>query len=367
MRSYQQCVFCVMDTTDPYIHFDSNGRCNHCIKFTAQIQHFKETNRWSEKHLAQIVKRIKQDGHNKKYDCILGVSGGVDSSYVAYQLKQLGLRTLLVHMDNGWDSQPSVANIRNIAHGLEFDYESYVLDWEEFKRLQLAFLRADVIEAETPTDIAIAGCLHRVAAKHRVKYIISGGNIFTEGILPGYWHYNSRDKRYLNDINRKFGNDNLKRFPHFGIFEETYYKFFRKIKMVYIINFFDYDRTTAMQLLEQKLGWQQYGGKHHESLYTKFVQSYLLPVKFAIDYRRATYSSMICSGIMDRETALKNLQSLPYDANNIGAVLKYIALKLGITTDELEKIIARPGKKFNSYKNTDVLLNTIYKIYRKIN
>ncbi len=366
MRNYQQCTYCVMDTTDPDIVFDTNGRCNHCIEFEKQALDFQKTEKWSSKTLEQLIAEIKLSGRNKKYDCVLGVSGGVDSSYLAYQLKQLGLRVLLVHMDNGWDSYASVANIKNMVDILEFDYESYVLDWKEFQQLQLAFLKADVIEAETPTDIAISGCLHKVAAKYNVKYIIGGGNLSTEGILPAHWHYNHKDKKYLTGVNRIFGNPKLKNFPHFGFWEEVYYKVFKGIKMAYVINFFNFEKRQAIELLKDKLNWRQYGGKHHESYFTKFVQAYLLPAKFALDYRRATYSSMICSGQMSREDALNALQKFPYDPATIEEDLTYVAAKLDIDAHSLKAIIRRPAKSYKDYPNADKILQPIYKLYKWI-
>lgn len=355
-----------MDTTDPDIIFDKGGRCNHCLGFEQQAADFKKTERWSNKTLQRLVTQMKNSGKHKKYDCILGVSGGVDSSYVAYQLKQLGLRVLLVHMDNGWNSHAAVANIKNMVDVLNFDYESYVLDWTEFRQLQLAFLKADVIEAETPTDIAIAGCLHQVADKHNVKYIIGGGNLSTEGILPNYWHYNHKDKKYLTGVNRIFGNPKLKKFPHFGFWEEVYYKLYRGIKMAYVINFFNFDKSEAIQLLKEKLNWKQYGGKHHESYFTKFVQAYLLPAKFALDYRKATYSSMICSGQLSREEALTSLQNIPYNPSTLEEELAYVAAKLDIDTNVLKTIIKRPAKSYKDYPNADRILQPVYKLYRWI-
>src|SRR5687768_15825870 len=178
--NYQQCTRCVMDTTDPDIYFDENGYCNHCNRLLSTLNDPSYKARYNEKNLQQLLLQIKRSGRGKEYDCVLGLSGGIDSSYVAYLLKQYGLRTLLVHMDNGWNAEEAVRNMKNIADLLEFDYESFVLDWEEFKDLQLSFLKASVIEADTPTDIAILGALHKVAAKYGVHYIISGGNLATE-------------------------------------------------------------------------------------------------------------------------------------------------------------------------------------------
>src|SRR5215203_4952252 len=214
-RSYQQCTRCVMDTTDLEITFDDRGQCNHCTEFKErreQNYHGKER----DQMLDRLVDKLKRAGSRNEYDCVIGVSGGADSSYLTYLIKQRGLRPLAVHMDNGWNSDKAVLNIKNITRRLQIDYESYVLDWEEFKDLQLAFLKASVPEAETPTDIAIPAALHHVAAKYKIKYVLSAGNLATEGILPRSWHYDAKDLKYFNYIHDTFGSRPLKKFPTFG-------------------------------------------------------------------------------------------------------------------------------------------------------
>lgn len=364
-RDYQQCVRCVMDTTDPDIQFDENGICNLCTEFLRRREEIKEMRKLGPEHLDNVVKRIKTSGKNKKYDALLGISGGVDSCYAAYVLKQLGIRTLLVHMDNGWNSDDATINIRNVAKKLGFDYESYVLDWEEFKDIQLAFLKASVVEAETPTDVAIAGALHRVAAKNGIKFIIGGGNLATEGILPKVWHYNGKDTRYFNYIVKTFGKKKAKKFPNFGFRTEMYYKFGKGIRMIYLLNYVQYNKDEAKKLLVDELGWKDYGGKHHESRFTKFVQSYLLPRKFDLDYRKATLSSQICSGEISREVALEVLKKPIYNEADMEKEKDYIAKKLGITRRELDDIIDLPGKYYYEYPNDEKKLNFIYNIYRK--
>ncbi len=345
-KVYQQCVRCVMDTTDPEIQFDEQGICNHCTDFLIRREEVKAVKKLGTEHLDTIINIIKEKGKGKKYDALLGISGGVDSCYAAWLLKQHGIRTLLVHMDNGWNSDDATINIKKIAKTLEFDYESYVLDWEEFKDIQLAFLKASVPEAETPTDVAIQGALHRVAAKNKISFIISGGNLATEGILPKFWHYNARDTKYFNHIVKKFGTRKVKMFPNFGFKTEIYYKFVKGVKIIYLLNFIDYNKEKAMQLLQEELGWKYYGGKHHESRFTKFVQSYLLPNKFDLDYRKATFSSQICAGEMTREEAIEALKAPLNDEADMEREKEYISKKLSITKDELNWIIALPGKYY---------------------
>jgi hypothetical protein len=257
-------------------------------------------------------------------------------------------------------------NIKNIAKKLNVDYESYVLDWEEFKDLQLAFLKASVPEADTPTDIAILAALHKVAAKYKIKYIISGGNFATEGILPKTWHYNAKDLTYFNHIQKKFGTVKLRKFPTFGFQKEMYYKFIRRIKMVYILNYVPFVKDEAMELLRNELDWKYYGGKHYESKYTGFIQSYYLFEKFGIDYRRATFSSQICTGEITREEALKQLETKPYTDDKAQEEKIYIAKKLGVSIDEFEKILKLPGHYYRHYPNDEKKLSFIYDTYRKI-
>jgi N-acetyl sugar amidotransferase len=363
---YKICKRCVMDTSDIDIVFDDKGNCNHCNNYFERISDRVHKGEESRKKMAQIVKKIKHNGRNKKYDCVIGVSGGIDSSYVAYIAKMNGLRPLLVHMDNGWNSEISVKNIKNLADILEMDYESFVLDWEGFKDLQLAFLKASVPEMETPTDIAISGALHKVAAKYGVKYIISGGNFATEGILPKTWHYNAKDYKYFNSIYKKFGNRKIHRFPFFGLKEELYCKLVKGIKIIYMLNFVDYKKDEAMHILQEKLNWRYYGGKHYESKYTGFVQSYIMPVKFNMDYRRATLATQICAGVVTRENAIAELKNLSYDPEIAQTEKEYICKKLDIPVSEFDSIMAQPPKIYRDYPNAEKSLEFIYDIYRKL-
>lgn len=368
MRSseYQMCTRCVMDTTDLEITFDENVWCNHCTEFLEKRAKHKYQGKASDETLDRLVEDMKRAGRGSEFDCVLGVSGGTDSSYAAYIAREKGLRVLAVHLDNGWNSELAVQNVKNIAKNLDIDYESYVLDWEEFKDLQLAFLKASVPEAETPTDMAIPGALHYYASKYNVKYILSGGNFATEGILPPSWHYNAKDMKYFNYIQKTFGQKKLKKFPTFGFEKEMYYKLVRGIKIIYILNFVPYVKEEAMEFLKRELNWKFYGGKHYESKYTGFIQSYYLYEKFPIDYRRATLSSQICLGDVSRENALEQLKTKPYDAAKVEEEKQYIAKKLQISNEEFEAILILPPKWYWDYPNDKKKLGFIYDTYRKI-
>jgi N-acetyl sugar amidotransferase len=365
-RAYQQCSRCVMDTTDPEITFDERGQCCHCTEFLEKRAKHTYRGIESDRKLDAIFERIGRAGKGREFDCVVGLSGGVDSSYVAYIAKEKGLRPLAVHMDNGWNSEKAVTNIKNITRKLGIDYESYVLDWEEFRDLQLSFLKASIPEAETPTDVAIPAALHYIAARHGIKYILSGGNLATEGILPKSWHYDARDLKYFNHIQNTFGGQRLRKFPTFGYKKEMFYKLIRGIVMIYPLNLIQFVKADAIKLLSERFDWLPYGGKHHESRYTKFIQSYYLYEKFGIDYRRATLSSRICTGEIDRGRALAQLSCKPYDPEKIEDDKRYIAKKLGVSLDEFERILGRPPKWSWDYPNEQRKLGFIYDAYRMI-
>jgi len=354
-----------MDTSDLEIKFDSLGNCNHCNNYFNNFTKLQYQGEASDKIIRDIVKKIKDTGRRSKYDCLIGVSGGVDSSYVAYLVKELGLRPLAVHMDNGWDSIEAVENIKNICNKLDIDYQSYILNWHEFKDIQISILRSSIPEVEIPTDVAIAATLHKVAAENSVKYIISGGNLATEGILPDSWFYNPKDAKLLKAIHKKYGTMPMKDFPLFDYKKELYYKFVRGIRIVYLLNYLPFSKEDAILTLADKLDWKVYGGKHHESKYTSFVQSYIQPVKFNIDYRKATLSNEICSGKITREHALNELKEASYDVETISLQKKYVCKKLDISIVEFDRIMRLPVKTYKDYPNSQKKLEFIYDVYRK--
>ena len=365
-RAYRQCTRCVMDTSDPEITFSDDGYCCHCSGFLEKRSRNGYHGPESDARLDQMVEDIKRSGRGRPYDCVIGVSGGADSSYLAYLVQQWGLRALAVHMDNGWDSEKAVSNIRKVVDRLGLDYESYVLDWGEFRDLQLAFLRASVPEAETPTDVAIPAALHHFAAKYNVKYVLSGGNVATEGILPRSWHYDAKDLKYFNHIQRTFGTRRLKRFPTFGYRKEMYYKLIKGVRTAYPLDHVPFAKDLAVALLTEKFGWKDYGGKHHESRYTKFIQSYYLYKKFKIDYRRVGLSMMICDGRASRGSAVEQLGRSPYDPAEVEEDKHYIAKKLGVSRTELQEIVNLPPRWYWDLPNDEAKLALIYNTYRRI-
>jgi N-acetyl sugar amidotransferase len=362
--NYQICTRCVMDTSDPEIVFDSNGVCNLCSDFLLnRFDLSAPRDRSSE--LRGIFQQIKSKGRGHKYDCIVGVSGGVDSSAVLRLSVQEGLRVLAVHMDNGWNSPIAVQNISELVDALGVDYASYVLPWNEFREVQVAFLKASIPEVETPTDIAIARATHHFALAHKVPYILSGGNNASEGILPVAWHYNSRDTRYSHSILRSQGCPS-RYFNHmrYGFLAEFYTKVIRGIKTIYPLNYVVYNKEVEREILERDYGWKYYGSKHGESRYTKFIQTYYLYVKHGIDYRRATASSEIFSNGLSRDAALSRLTLPPYSEDELREEISFISKKLLLTEEDLKYIISAPPKWYFDYPNNKSLLGFAYDAYR---
>ncbi len=333
------CTKCIMDTSDPDIVFDENGECNHC-KRAEHLFKLSPLNLNPEERKAKLdilVKKIKSRGRKKRYDCIIGVSGGVDSSYTAYKVKELGLRPLAVHLDNGWDSELSVKNIENICKKLNIDLYTYVIVWEEFKDLQLSFLKASTPDSEIPSDHAIFSTLYKIARKHKVKYILAGNNLATESILPRSWSRGASDWKYIKNIQKKYGLHKLVSFPHYNLLDLTRYKVLKSPRLVSFLDYFDYDRAEAKKILINVLKWKDYGSKHFESLYTKFFQAYILPTKFGFDKRRAHLSSLICAGKTTREEALKEMKNELYSPVELEEDMKYVISKLGITQEEFNR------------------------------
>lgn len=364
-RPYRQCTRCVMDTSDPLITFSQEGHCNHCTDYFGRIANLTYRGEESDRRLAEVVEVIRRAGRGRNYDCVIGISGGIDSCYAAWVVKNQGLRPLAVHMDNGWNSDIAVKNIKKVAQTLGIDYESYVLDWDEFRDLQLAFLRASVPEIETPTDMAIPAALHRIAADNGIRYVISGGNYATEGILPAAWHYNAKDLKFLKAVHRRFGTGKLRTFPTFGYRDEAYFKLVKGIRIVYLLNHVPYAKDDAMRFLQEELGWQYYGGKHFESRITGFVHSYVLPVKFGIDYRRATLSTQICAGATTRDQALQVLAAPPFTPEQAAREKEYVAKKFEISVAELDDILSQPPRTHRDYPNDQQRLEFFYRMYRK--
>ncbi|HEY8608899.1 MAG TPA: N-acetyl sugar amidotransferase [Noviherbaspirillum sp.] len=355
------CKRCIMDATDPDIVFDADGICNHCHRYDsiASSRLIPESDRPAR--LAALVAEIKRQGAGKPYDCVIGVSGGVDSTYVAYLTKELGLRPLAVHFDNGWNSELAVANVEKTLKTLGIDLSTYVVDWQEFRDIQLAFLEASTPDGEVPTDHAIAALLYSTAHKLGLKHILLGLNVISESIMPLKWGYGYADFRYIRGVHRMFGKRPMKTYPHYSLPQLYYYMYLRKIRMVPILDFVDYQKEQAMQIIQDKLGWVYYGGKHYESIYTRFYQAYILPRKFNIDKRRAHYSNLVLSGQMTRDEALTKITEPVFPERGLAEDKEYVIKKFGLSVAEFERLMALPTKTFLDYPNSYTRIETAKK------
>lgn len=352
-KEFNECVRCIMSkSSDKSITFDKNGVCNHCLRYDELVESRVFLGQQGQQKLNELVTKIKKSGKGKKYDCIVGVSGGVDSTYVAYLSKELGLRPLAIHFDNGWNSNLAVENIEKTLSLLGIDLDTYVIDWDEFKDLQLSFLKASVPDGEIPTDHGIDALLWQKAAQYGIKYILSGMNFATESLSVPDWAYGHADWRYIKDIHKKFGRLKLKTFPHFGFFKLGYYNIVRGIRIVSLLNYVNYNKSEAMALLQSELGWTYYGGKHYESIYTRFFQGYVLPNKFGIDKRVGHCSDLINSNQMTREEALDEVSRSDYDHELLSTDMDFVKKKLNLNDEEWNAIMAAPVKTFRDYKNS---------------
>lgn len=353
MRTYQRCTRCISDTTIPDIRFNEHGVCNYCNVHEELEKEFPRGEAGRRK-LDGVVEQMRRSGSGKPYDCVLGVSGGRDSTYTLYLAAKLGLRPLAVHFDNGWNSEIAVSNIKNAVSRLKVDLYTHVADWEEFKALQISFLKASVSDAEIPTDVAIFGTLHRVAARKGIRYIINGHSFRTEGVVPLGWTY--MDGRYITSVHRLFGGKRLETVPNFTIMDLLHYTLIKRIRVIPLLNFVEYRHEQVQAVLEKELGWQYYGGHHHESYYTHFFQSYYLPTKFNIDKRLLEYSALIRSGYLAREEALEKMKE-KYDYDQ--ELVQYTVKKMCLSQDEFADIMARPRKSFKDYPTYYPLMNAL--------
>jgi N-acetyl sugar amidotransferase len=368
-RLYQICTNCIMDTTDSEIKFDVNGVCDHCNNFYDNILPSWKPGPVGEKKLMKIVEKIKEDGKDKDYDCLMGISGGVDSSYMAYIAKvKLGLRPLIFHIDAGWNSQQAVNNIERIIDSLNLDLHTEVINWEEMKDLQAAFFKAQVCHVDTPQDHAFQGAMWNFAAKNGFKYILNGGNISSECVRePLEWHYHASDLRQIKDIHAKFGLRPLKSFPLASIFKyRIYYKYVKGICVIKPLDYIPFEKEKAMQFLEKEFGWQRYAQKHYESRFTRFYEGYWMPKKFGFDIRLAHYSSLILTNQMTRKEALEKVSVLSYDEGAIKEDFEYVATKLGFTIDEFKRIMNGNNKTYRDYKNSMGFIEMGMKVMRFI-
>ncbi|MFH2027037.1 MAG: N-acetyl sugar amidotransferase [bacterium] len=355
-RNYRICTNCVMDTTDPKITFDDQGVCDHCNNFYKNILPNWHTNEKGWESLQKIVEKIKKEGVGKDFDCILGVSGGIDSSYLTYIAKEkLCLRPLVFHVDAGWNSQIAVNNIEKLVEKLGLDLYTEVIDWEEMRDLQLAFFKSGVSHIDLPQDHAFFATMYNFAEKYKIKHILTGANISTECVRnPLEWIYYGTDTIQIKDIHNKFGQRPLINFPLSNILRhKIYLQYFKGIKVVTPLNYAPYNKEEAMQFLTDNFGWQKYPQKHFESRFTKFYEGYWLPKKFGYDTRKVQFSSLILTKQMTREEALKKLSKPSYDENTIAQDFEYVATKLGISVNELHGYMDAPNKSVRDYKSQE--------------
>ena len=352
--TYQICTNCVMDITDPNIKFDENGVCDHCHDFEKYVKPHWHPDEKGRNELNAIIKQIKQEGKDKEFDCLLGISGGVDSSYMLHlAIKELGLRPLVFHVDGGWNSELAVHNINVMIDKLGVDLYTQVINWEEMKDFQLAFFKSGVPHIDIPQDHAFIATLYNFADKYKIKYILNGGNISTECVqYPLKYYYYGTDMLQINDIRKRFGTNKMETYPFSSIFRhKIYLRYFRGVRLIKPLNYLPYTKEKAMKILQEEYDWKPYPQKHFESRFTKFFEGYWLPERFGFDPRRVQFSSLILTGQMTREEALKRLSQPAYDPETIKDEFNYIATKLGITPEELQHYFTMPKKYYWDYKN----------------
>lgn len=369
-EKYQICSNCIMDTTDPDITFDERGRCDYCRNFYENILPNWHPNEQGEKMLAPVIDKIKKDGKASDHDCLIGISGGVDSSYVAYIAKEkFGLSPLLFHVDAGWNTQVSVNNIQRLVDGLGLDLYTEVIDWSEMKDLQLAFFKAQVANVDIPQDLSFFSSLYNFAVKNGFKYILTGANYSTECVRePHEWGaYYPTDMRFVKDIHRRFGQRPLKSFPTADIFKyKLYYSYIKGIKVVKPLNYVPYIKENAIKELSDRFGWQNYAQKHHESRFTRFVECFWLPRKFGYERRKAHLSSLVLTNQMTREDALKRVAKPELDEKTMIEEFEYVAKKLDLTVSELQELFEGKNKTFRDYKNNMALITLGTKVMRML-
>lgn len=356
---YRQCSVGVIDTRDdPEMRFDDQGRSHYYHEYIDAQKQKVGSEQDRQQRLDRMVSALKQAGKGRDYDCVIGVSGGVDSTYVALLAKELGLRPLAVHLDNGWNSELAVKNIENIVSRLNIDLYTNVLDWEEFRDLQLAYLKASVVDIEAITDHAIFATLHHVAGKRRIKYILSGTNCVTEQTLPPHWIHSKNDHVNIKAIHRAFGTVPLRTFPFMNWKVKKWYAFYPGLRYESILNLVPYNKSDVKRRIIQELGWRDYGGKHYESIFTRFYQGHILPTKFGIDKRKAHLSDLIYAGQITKDEALTELENPIYDAEQERIDREFVLKKLGLTEDAFAEIMSLPVRRHDDFPIERPLLET---------
>jgi len=369
MRSeHRVCTRCVMDTSAQGISFDKDGQCSFCRNFDEHVRPLLDrvTTEDGEAAFHRNLETIKQAGKGKRYDSVLGLSGGMDSAYLAYLAVESGLRPLVVHVDMGWNTETSEHNVEALVSQLELDVETVNVDFDVMRRLQIAFYKASVKNCEIPQDHAYRAALYHVAAKHGVRYLLFGGNRATESIMVRSWGFNAADVRHLKAIHRRFGSGSLRHYPTLGFWHRyLYYPFVRKIREVRLLDYVPYNKKDAEALLSKRYGWKSYGLKHYESVLTRFFQGYYLPTKFGFDKRKTHLSSLVLSGQISREEAVEELGKPPYPSEaQLQEDKAYIAEKLGLSLSNWEEILALPSRRHEDFPSSRALFelkNTLVK------
>jgi N-acetyl sugar amidotransferase len=355
MNPYQICTKTIMDTSDPNIVFDEQGISDYYNNFQKSILPNWDTDEKGYNELMVIAEKIKKEGKSKDFDCIIGMSGGLDSSYAAYITKHvMGLRPLIFHVDAGWNTQQAVSNIEKLINGLNLDLFTEVINWEEMKDLQVAFLKSQIADQDMPQDTAFFSTLYKFAKKHKIKYILTGGNYSTECCRePEEWGaYPGIDATLIKDIHKQFGKIPLKTFPIIDIFTyKIYYKYALGMEVVKPLNNIPYIKKEAEDFLEKKYGWQRFQHKHHESRFTRFYEDYWMPKKFGYEKRRAHFSSLVLTNQMTRDEALVRISKPEMDEQFLKQEFEYVANKLDLTIDQLQKIFEGENKTYKDYKN----------------
>jgi aminotransferase len=362
-RAHQVCVRCVMDTTDPEIEFDSEGVCSHCHGFEVLAARSWLPNEAGERQLSEIVDRLKAEGRGKDYDCILGLSGGVDSSYLALKMSERGLRMLAVHVDAGWNSETAVHNIERIVETCGLELFTHVVNWEDMRELQVAYLRAGLANQDVPQDHIYFSTLYRHATKNKIRFVLNGGNIATEAVFPRSWLGNALDARSLKAIHRQFGTRKLKDYETVS-FSQYYirYPYLKRMKVLRPLNLMPYVKADAIAELESKVGYKPYPRKHGESLFTCFFQNHYLPDKFGFDHRLPHLSTLILSGQMTREQALVQLEEPLYEPADLARDKAFIAKKLRLTSEEFEDLLRAPAHRFEDFPNQTRWYQTLKRV-----
>jgi len=332
---------------DPDLRFNESGVCNHCLKFEAEI---KKINNVGDKklHLNKIFDEIKSNGSGKKYDCVIGISGGVDSSYLCYIAKQNNLRPLLVHFDNGWNTEIAVNNITKIVNNTGYDLYTWVIDWEEMRDLQLAFFKAHVVDLELPYDYALITASYKIAEKYNIKYVLTGHNLVTEGTyLPKSWRHDKTDIVNIRAIHRLFGHVKWKTYPWYSFIKQRIV--FNRLKVVYPLDYIEYSAKEARETIIKELGWVSYGGKHGENIFTRFYQGYILKKKFGVDKKQFHLSVQVQSGRISRDEALLQFERSDYPPELMQSDRAFVLKKLGLSEDEFTTYLNTPRKEHSDY------------------